>query len=51
MESEEWCEMVNHTEYLTPEGMENLEKRLRHLKEVRRSEVAERSIPASRPES
>ena len=34
--------MVDQTQYLTPEGFENLEKRLRHLLEVRRAEVAER---------
>jgi transcription elongation factor GreA len=34
--------MVEQPQYLTPEGFENLEKRLRHLVEVRRAEVAER---------
>ncbi len=34
--------MVDHPQYLTPEGMEQIEKRLRHLKEVRRMEIAER---------
>lgn len=34
--------MVDHPQYLTPEGYTNLEKRLRHLLEVRRAEVAER---------
>ena len=34
--------MVNQTQYLTREGMENLEKRLKNLIEVRRPQVAER---------
>jgi transcription elongation factor GreA len=34
--------MVDQPQYLTPEGYQTLEKRLRHLVEVRRSEVAER---------
>jgi transcription elongation factor GreA len=34
--------MVDQPQYLTPEGLETLEKRLKHLKEVRRPEVAER---------
>jgi transcription elongation factor GreA len=34
--------MVNQTQYLTPEGFKQLEERLKHLTEVRRSEVAER---------
>ena len=34
--------MVDQPQYLTPEGFETLEKRLRHLTEVRRAEVAER---------
>jgi transcription elongation factor GreA len=34
--------MVDQPQYLTPEGLDNLEKRLKHLKEVRRPEVAER---------
>ena len=34
--------MVDQPQYLTPEGFETLEKRLRHLTAVRRSEVAER---------
>jgi transcription elongation factor GreA len=34
--------MVDQPQYLTPEGYQALEKRLRHLVEVRRSEVAER---------
>lgn len=34
--------MVDQPQYLTPEGFANLEKRLRHLIEVRRPEVAER---------
>ncbi|RMF77233.1 MAG: transcription elongation factor GreA [Chloroflexi bacterium] len=34
--------MVERTNYLTPEGLANLEKRLRHLIEARRPEVAER---------
>lgn len=34
--------MVDQPQYLTPEGFQNLEKRLRHLTEVRRAEVAER---------
>lgn len=34
--------MSNQEQYLTPEGQKNLEKRLRHLVEVRRAEVAER---------
>lgn len=34
--------MVNQPQYLTQEGMENLEKRLRNLIEVRRPQVAER---------
>ncbi len=34
--------MVEQPQYLTPEGLETLEKRLKHLREVRRPEVAER---------
>jgi transcription elongation factor GreA len=34
--------MVEQPQYLTPEGLINLEKRLRNLKEVRRPQVAER---------
>lgn len=34
--------MINQTEYLTPEGFKDLENRLKYLREVRRSEVAER---------
>jgi transcription elongation factor GreA len=34
--------MMNQTEYLTPEGFKDLENRLKYLREVRRSEVAER---------
>lgn len=34
--------MVNQPQYLTPEGMENLEKRLKNLINVRRPQVAER---------
>lgn len=34
--------MTDQPQYLTPEGYKNLEKRLRHLIEVRRAEVAER---------
>jgi transcription elongation factor GreA len=34
--------MVDQPQYLTPEGYQALEKRLRHLTEVRRAEVAER---------
>ncbi|MCU0496385.1 MAG: transcription elongation factor GreA [Anaerolineae bacterium] len=34
--------MVDQPQYLTPEGLQNLEKRLKHLKETRRAEVAER---------
>ncbi len=34
--------MVDQPQYLTPEGYQALEKRLRHLVEVRRAEVAER---------
>lgn len=34
--------MVDQVQYLTPEGLKNLENRLRHLIEVRRPEVAER---------
>jgi len=34
--------MVNQSQYLTQEGMEALEKRLRNLLEVRRPQVAER---------
>jgi transcription elongation factor GreA len=34
--------MVDQPQYLTPEGFKALEKRLRHLTEVRRAEVAER---------
>jgi transcription elongation factor GreA len=34
--------MVDQPQYLTPEGLENLERRLAHLKEVRRAQVAER---------
>ena len=32
--------MANQPQYLTPEGLENLEKRLKYLREVRRAEVA-----------
>ncbi|MBC7815152.1 MAG: transcription elongation factor GreA [Burkholderiales bacterium] len=34
--------MVDQVQYLTPEGLKNLDNRLRHLIEVRRPEVAER---------
>jgi transcription elongation factor GreA len=34
--------MVNPVQYLTPEGLKNLENRLKYLLEVRRPEVAER---------
>ena len=34
--------MTNQTEYLTPEGFLELENKLKYLREVRRSEVAER---------
>ena len=34
--------MVNQIQYLTPEGLKNLENRLKYLLEVRRPEVAER---------
>jgi transcription elongation factor GreA len=34
--------MVNQVQYLTPEGLKNLENRLKYLIEVRRPEVAER---------
>lgn len=34
--------MVDQPQYLTPEGLANLEKRLANLKEVRRPQVAER---------
>ncbi|MCA9905525.1 MAG: transcription elongation factor GreA [Anaerolineae bacterium] len=34
--------MSNQTEYLTPEGFRELENKLKYLREVRRSEVAER---------
>src|SRR5690606_10398657 len=34
--------MVNQVQYLTPEGLKNLENRLKYLLEVRRPEVAER---------
>ena len=34
--------MVNQIQYLTPEGLKNLENRLKFLHEVRRPEVAER---------
>lgn len=34
--------MVDQPQYLTPEGMETLEKRLKNLVEVRRPQVAER---------
>lgn len=34
--------MVNQVQYLTPEGLKNLESRLKYLIEVRRPEVAER---------
>jgi len=34
--------MVNQIQYLTPEGLKNLETRLKYLIEVRRPEVAER---------
>jgi transcription elongation factor GreA len=33
---------MNDVQYLTPEGMKNLENRLKYLTEVRRAEVAER---------
>jgi transcription elongation factor GreA len=34
--------MVEQPQYLTPEGLVNLEKRLKYLKDVRRVEIAER---------
>ena len=34
--------MANQPQYLTPEGLDNLERRLKHLREARRAEVAER---------
>lgn len=34
--------MVDQPQYLTPEGYQALEKRLRHLTQVRRAEIAER---------
>ena len=34
--------MADQPQYLTREGLENLERRLKHLREVRRAEVAER---------
>lgn len=34
--------MANQPQYLTPEGLIELDNRLKHLKEVRRPEVAER---------
>ncbi len=34
--------MVDQPQYLTPEGFDELEKRLRYLTQVRRAEVAER---------
>ena len=34
--------MINQPQYLTPEGLTNLEKKLKYLNEVRRPEVAER---------
>jgi transcription elongation factor GreA len=34
--------MVDQPQYLTPEGLQNLEKRLKDLKEIRRPQVAER---------
>ena len=34
--------MVDQPQYLTPEGFRDLEKRLQHLTQVRRAEVAER---------
>lgn len=34
--------MANQVQYLTPEGLKNLENRLKYLIEVRRPEVAER---------
>ncbi len=34
--------MVDQPEYLTPEGLEKLQKRLNDLREVRRPEIAER---------
>lgn len=34
--------MVDQPQYLTPEGLKNLESRLKYLVEVRRAEVAER---------
>src|SRR5215470_6084782 len=33
---------MSDVQYLTPEGLKNLESRLKHLTEVRRAEVAER---------
>lgn len=33
---------MSEVQYLTPEGLKNLESKLKHLTEVRRSEVAER---------
>jgi transcription elongation factor GreA len=33
---------MSEVQYLTPEGLKNLENRLKHLTEVRRAEVAER---------
>jgi transcription elongation factor GreA len=33
---------MSDVQYLTPEGLKNLEQRLKHLTEVRRAEVAER---------
>ncbi len=33
---------MSEVQYLTPEGLKNLEERLKHLTEVRRAEVAER---------
>ncbi|NWG17467.1 MAG: transcription elongation factor GreA [Chloroflexi bacterium] len=33
---------MSEVQYLTPEGLKNLEARLKHLTEVRRAEVAER---------
>jgi transcription elongation factor GreA len=34
--------MANQVQYLTPEGLKNLESRLKYLTETRRAEVAER---------
>ena len=40
--------MVDQPQYLTPEGFDELEKRLRYLTQVRRAEVAERLHSPSR---